>query len=226
MRRIAVMVLGVLCVAMVVGGSGPGELPAVSSPPPSGVDAGEVDASEVGRSAELLDLEPPVVEVARDPAVVRVHDALHWRHTGLSEKEMWTVCEAIVRESRRNDLDPDLVLAVLQVESGGYNFAVSSVGALGLMQLMPPTGREMAESLGIPWHGPDTLFDPVVNVTLGTAYLRQLSDRFGSWPAALAAYNWGPGRIDRRLRRGAGLPEIYARQVLELYEPEGKRSRS
>jgi soluble lytic murein transglycosylase-like protein len=172
-------------------------------------------------TAEAADPQP-----VRDPRVVATHDALHWRHTGLSAREEWFVAETIVAEADRQDLDPRLVLAVVQVESGGYNFAVSSVGALGLMQLMPATGRDLARSEGLAWHGEETLFDPAVNIRLGTAYLRQLSDRYGSWQAALAAYNWGPGRIDRRLRRGARLPRIYAQQVLDLYEAEAARSRS
>ena len=82
------------------------------------------------------------------------------------------------------------------------------------MQLLPSTGRELAEKMDIPWKGPDTLFDPVINVRLGTAYLRELSDRYdGNVDIALAAYNWGPGRIDRRLRRGARVPKLYIEQV-------------
>jgi soluble lytic murein transglycosylase-like protein len=65
--------------------------------------------------------------------------------------------------------------------------------------------------------GQDMLFDPVINVRLGTAYLRELADRYGDVNVALAAYNWGPGRIDRRLRRGAAVPSIYIEQVMRAY---------
>ena len=82
------------------------------------------------------------------------------------------------------------------------------------MQLLPPTGKEQAEDLGIEWKGPDTLFDPIVNVRLGTAYLRELADKYdGDVNTALAAYNWGPGRIDRRLARGASVPKRNVEQV-------------
>ena len=67
------------------------------------------------------------------------------------------------------------------------------------------------------YQGPTTLFDPIVNVRLGVAYLRQLSDRYGRIQVALAAYNWGPGRIDRRMRRGTALPVGYANKVLDHY---------
>jgi soluble lytic murein transglycosylase len=147
-------------------------------------------------------------------AVDDVYAELSWRHTGLAERDVRALAEAIVAESDRHEFDWRLVIAVIQVESGGYNFAKSRVGALGLMQIMPKTGLELATRLDVPWHGPDSLLDPVVNVKLGVAYLRELSDRYdGSWQAALAAYNWGPARIDSRLRRGMDLPRLYVEQV-------------
>jgi len=132
------------------------------------------------------------------------------RHTGLPERERIALAYVIIEEARLHDLDPDLVMAVIEVESAGYHLAESHVGALGLMQLLPSTGKELAEKRGIPWKGPDTLFDPIINVRLGTRYLRQLADKYdGNVSTALAAYNWGPGRIDRRLRRGATVPSLY-----------------
>ena len=114
-----------------------------------------------------------------------------------------------------------LVLAVIAVESGGHAFAVSPVGALGLMQILPPTGEELAQKLGVSWKGAQTLFDPYVNVRLGSAYLRELADRYdGELSTALVAYNWGPGRIDRRIRRGSPLPKKYARLVFDAYDDE------
>jgi soluble lytic murein transglycosylase len=207
MHRFAVIALAALGLGLIASGKTDESLPAVSAAPASWDEQGEP-------------------EIAVDPRVLRIHEALHWRHTGLSEREVWNVAETLVAEADRYELEPAMLLAVVQVESGGYNFAVSSVGALGLMQLMPATGEEIARSLGIAWHGDETLFDPTVNIRLGAAYLRQLSDRYDSWEAALAAYNWGPGRIDRRLRRGGRLPRTYAQQVLELYLAEVEPARS
>jgi soluble lytic murein transglycosylase len=125
-------------------------------------------------------------------------------------------------------LDPRLVIAVIEVESAGYPLAVSHVGAMGLMQLLPSTAEEVAQKLEIEWMGDDTLFDPVVNVKLGTAYLRELADRYDDVNLALAAYNWGPGRIDRRIRRGAAIPSKYIEQVMNAYKrqatPASRRS--
>jgi soluble lytic murein transglycosylase len=117
------------------------------------------------------------------------------------------------------------VLAVIEVESRFDPFAVSHKGALGLMQVMPATGAPIARRLGIPWRGPQTLFDPRANVRIGVAYLRELIDRYANVRAALAAYNWGPGEIDARLRQGDVLPASYPERVLDAYS-SGRRTDS
>jgi soluble lytic murein transglycosylase len=138
--------------------------------------------------------------------------------TGLSRLELMRLAETIVEEARASDLDPALVLAVIRVESGFDAFAVSPAGAYGLMQILPATGEHLAGRLGVPWVGPRSLFDPVTNVKLGVAYLEELRERYGSLETALAAYNWGPGRIDQFLEWGLPLPASYSTQVLRRSE--------
>ena len=152
------------------------------------------------------------------------HLEIHRQRSGLTLPELARLAETIVTEARRHDLDPGLVLAVMHVESRFNAFAVSSKDALGLMQILPSTGEWLAGNLGIQWKGPQTLFDPIVNTRLGVAYLRQLTDRYGSLDTALSAYNWGPGRIDRRLRRGVPLPTEYAQLVRTAYGTTGRSS--
>jgi len=149
----------------------------------------------------------------------RVRERLGRHATGLATHEVDALAQTIVREAARHELPVELLLAVMHVESRYRVFAVSPVGALGLMQVMPATGREVAAELGIPWSGLRTLFDPHVNVRLGAAYLKGLLRRYGRTEVALAAYNWGPGRIDRRLRAGRPLPVRYVRSVLAVYGP-------
>ena len=165
--------------------------------------------------AEIPGLEPAI------PGKLRLHVAiaehLASRRTGLGPAEIERLAAAVVSEARARDFDPWLVLAVIEVESGFDNFAVSPVGALGLMQILPSTGEALARRLGIPWRGSRTLFDPVANVKLGVAYLDELRERFGRLPTALAAYNWGPGRIGRWLRNGSTLPVHYAQRVLSAH---------
>ena len=153
--------------------------------------------------------------VPPDVALVRSHLARH--RTGLVRSEVEALSHTIVEEARRHELPVDLVLAVMHVESRFHAFAISPVGALGIMKILPATGRELASQQGLPWSGPQTLFDPEANVRLGIAYLRWLKSRYGHIDVALAAYNWGPGRIDRKLRAGRPVPAGYASDVLAVY---------
>jgi len=162
---------------------------------------------------------PPAAAAAVgvDPTDSMVLDRLRRPGSGLSESEAARLAQVIIEESARHNFEPALVMAVIHVESSGRTLAVSPVGALGLMQIMPPTGKELALRHGIPWKGPDTLLDPFVNVKLGVAYLRKLTDRYKDVSVALAAYNWGPGRIDSRLRAGEGVPSLYPNRVMQVY---------
>ena len=111
--------------------------------------------------------------------------------------------DLITAYSRRHDLDPFLVAAIMRVESRYQPDAVSSKGARGLMQLMPDTGRWAAGCLGIEGYSDDLLFEPEVNIRIGAWYLRQLLNQFeGSLPVALAAYNGGPSNVEKWLSGG------------------------
>lgn len=112
--------------------------------------------------------------------------------------------------AERRKVDPLLVAAVVQTESSFDTLAVSPQGALGLMQMMPET----AEQLGV-----NDVYDPSQNLDAGAKYLGSLLRRFdGDLILALAAYNAGPGAVDRF----GGLPPFretrnFVEQVLDLY---------
>jgi soluble lytic murein transglycosylase len=106
--------------------------------------------------------------------------------------------ELVVRESRRNGLDPFLVAGLIRQESFFNPVAVSPAGAVGLMQVMPETGRGLARRVGIGGYDPRMLREPELNVRLGTLFLADQMRRWGGRPTdAFAAYNAGPGRIAR-----------------------------
>ena len=94
------------------------------------------------------------------------------------------------------------VRAVMHQESGGEQQATSSAGAMGLMQVMPAT----YEGLRVRYQLGDDPYDPHNNILAGTAYIREMYDRFGA-PGFLAAYNAGPDRVDSYLAGRAALPE-------------------
>lgn len=103
--------------------------------------------------------------------------------------------------ARRFGVPEAWIRAVMRVESRGDVRAVSPVGAMGLMQIMPATWAELRARYGL---GRDP-FDPRDNILAGAAYLREMHDRYGS-PGFLAAYNAGPGRYEDYRDRGRPLP--------------------
>jgi D-alanyl-D-alanine carboxypeptidase len=98
---------------------------------------------------------------------------------------------------------PELwVRRVMRQESGGQEDVISWAGAMGLMQVMPDTYDDLRGRYNLG----DDPFDPHNNILAGTAYLREMYDRFGA-PGFLAAYNAGPNRLDRYLNNGTALPD-------------------
>lgn len=100
--------------------------------------------------------------------------------------------------ARERAVNMSLLYAISRQESALYPLAESPVGARGLMQLMPATAKETAGKLGVPYRSEQQLFDPALNVRLGSAYLKRLLDVYdGNRILATAAYNAGPGRVKR-----------------------------
>lgn len=108
----------------------------------------------------------------------------------------------IAEASQRFGIPEHWIVAVLRAESAGDVRAVSSAGAMGLMQVMPETWAGLRIRYGL---GRDA-YDPRDNIMAGTAYLREMFDRYGNVAAMLAAYNAGPGRYDEHRAMGRPLP--------------------
>lgn len=108
----------------------------------------------------------------------------------------------VTEASHRFGIPEHWIAKVIELESGGKPHAVSTRGALGLMQIMPHTWAEQSVRYGL---GIDP-FDPHDNIVAGTAYLRKMLDRFGA-EGFLAAYNAGPKRYEEHLAVGRPLPD-------------------
>jgi soluble lytic murein transglycosylase-like protein len=126
-------------------------------------------------------LQPNPVEVPKDTAIPRFR--------GNYKGQYLSVAKAV---ARKHAVPEDLFLRLVQQESGWNPSAVSHAGATGLAQLMPGT----AKKLGVNIH------DPNQNLDGGARYLRMMYDRFGTWRLALAAYNAGPGAVEKH----SGIP--------------------
>jgi soluble lytic murein transglycosylase-like protein len=158
-------------------------------------------------SDQPLDTPAEVFEVARAPGIRTTRPVAT---TGADQFE-----GLVQAHAARYDLRPELVRAVIQVESGFNPRARSPKGAMGLMQLMPATARDL---------GVSDPFDPDQNIRGGTRYLRELLDRYdGNERLALAAYNAGPGAVERHGRQVPPFRETqeYVRRVGTLEAPAG-----
>lgn len=100
----------------------------------------------------------------------------------------------ISQKAKEYNIDPFIIAAVARTESSWVSSASSSVGARGLMQVMPDTGLFLAELRGLELDI-DELYDPLVSLDYGTYYLKMLYDEFGDWDLVYAAYNAGPGQV-------------------------------
>jgi hypothetical protein len=124
--------------------------------------------------------------------------------------------DLIHRKAEKYDVDPALVAAVIEQESRFKSRARSHVGAKGLMQLMPRTGR---------WMGARDLYDPEQNVDAGVKYIKYLHKRFdGNLKKTLAAYNAGEGNV----KRYGGIPpfretQTYVKKVMKNYDRRSKQ---
>ncbi len=112
----------------------------------------------------------------------------------------------VQEQARIHALDPSWVAAEIRAESGWMSAARSAADARGLMQLLPSVGARLARTLGIAWNGADTLYQPLTNIALGSALLRQMLDRYnGRTYLAIGAYNAGTAPVDRWLAQRSQL---------------------
>lgn len=104
--------------------------------------------------------------------------------------------ELVESSAARYSIDPHLIWALMTVESSHNPWAISRVGARGLMQVMPHTGQLSADRLGWPYFGSPLLFEPEVAIEMAAWYFQELIEQFqGQLPLAMAAYNAGPHRV-------------------------------
>lgn len=189
------------------GGSGNGNeiIPSLPGMP-------QIPATVQAYLANLVPEKGPVVrkpeQLVEEPGPVPV--ALMEKKQAVREvKQPENLEQVIDKASRRFGVDRELIRAVIKAESNFNPRAVSHAGAQGLMQLMPATARGL---------GVTDSFDPEQNVMGGTRFLKSLLDRYnGDLDSALAAYNWGPGNVDRKPDRLPRETREYLVKVRQYY---------
>lgn len=131
---------------------------------------------------------------------------------GAPETPSYPYSKQIQAIARKYQVAPELIASIVRLESNFDRYCVSPVGAVGLMQLMPGTAREVAKSMGLRRYN---LYDPKTNLELGTCYLTMLLHDFhGSLPTALSYYNAGREGI---VSRGVYRNRRYIRIVMDNY---------
>ncbi len=125
----------------------------------------------------------------------------------INDQQVWTFAYPrpywidVQNFSKNAGIDPYLALAIMREESLYQADVVSPASARGLMQLMPYTGKRVAKIIGLQLKDEKDLFDPKINIQLGTSYLGQISRRFGEVIQIAGSYNAGPGRMKEWLKR-------------------------
>jgi soluble lytic murein transglycosylase len=153
-------------------------------------------AQAVRGPGETLLLANLAVELKRPDVALTIA-----RHATASGVTLFDTSFPVVDLGATGSIERALALAVTRQESAFNSAAVSPSGALGLMQLMPGTARDVAGRLGLPFVQSKLTADPAYNVALGSQYLAEMLQRFGgSYELALAAYNAGPNRVARWLQ--------------------------
>jgi hypothetical protein len=164
-------------------------------------------------AAPILDESP-----AEPSSLFLAREILAERAPQLDELQKEGVARAVVKAEQEHGLPALLVLALIEQESHFRPKARGPGGSLGLMQLMPASARAVADRHGMPWQGARTLHDPVKNVHLGVLYLAEMRDLFGSADLAMAAYNIGPGAVQKRLAKGLSCKGPYVTGVLQRFQ--------
>jgi soluble lytic murein transglycosylase len=133
------------------------------------------------------------------------------------KKQYQKVAQTIIDESYRYELDPVFIVSIIQSESSFAPETLGKFGEIGLMQIMPATGKWIAAKYGLKWRGKRTLRDPSLNIQIGAAYLDYLRERFDSHARLyIAAYNMGPKNV--KLAREKNIwPKDYAAMVMKSY---------
>lgn len=153
-----------------------------------------------------------------------IRDLLKDKRTGLGSREEFKLAQVIHGEAIANSIDPLFVLALIETESTFYNWSRSMNGAVGLMQILPSTGEELAGEMRVKWDGEETLLNPFVNVKMGIRYFSNLREMFDDdIKTSLAAYNAGPGYVSVR-RGGPHAAEGFVKRVLDNYEEIKERA--
>ncbi len=127
------------------------------------------------------------------------------------------VAKTILEESENYGFDPIFLMAMIENESSFRPDMRGDAGEIGLMQILPNTGKWISQKAHLPWNGKKTLEDPVANIRLGVAFISMLREQFDSHGRLyMAAYNMGARNVHKALGKKI-MPKEYPRRVMQRY---------
>lgn len=136
---------------------------------------------------------------------------------GFNPEEATRLGDVILSESKKYGYDPMFIMAIIKTESSFRKGQVSSSGAVGLMQVIPYVGADVAPRAGVDWSGSSTLVEPETNIKLGARLLFEQILKFGDVKKALVSYNMGETALRDLMRQNKPLPKRYLKAVEENY---------
>lgn len=139
--------------------------------------------------------------------------------------------EYVEKYAKENELDPLLIYSIIKAESNFNNEAKSNSDAIGLMQLMLSTAEEMSKKMNLGEITEEDLYNPEVNIKIGTKYFKSLLEKYDNYNLAIIAYNAGMGNVDKWIEQGIldnqgenieNIPfaetKSYAKKILQNYK--------
>ncbi|MFH2036511.1 MAG: lytic transglycosylase domain-containing protein [Candidatus Zixiibacteriota bacterium] len=136
---------------------------------------------------------------------------------GFNDQEKNELADVIFTECKKYDYDPMFLLALIFTESSFKRGQVSHKGAEGLMQIKPFVGKSLADKLGFEFEDSETLFNPDLNIQMGSLHLFEMILKFKDVHKALISYNMGETALRSNIKLNKPLPKSYLNKVLSNY---------
>ncbi len=182
---------------------------AVSAQPPAALDPDAIAAPEADGSDSLL---------ALDPLADQIESVLEARAPKLEAAERRGIAEEFARAEREDGLPALMLVALIAQESRFNPKAVGPRGSMGLLQIRPWVAADIAHRHKLPLRRSEQLYNPVLNVRVGVAFLAEIHEEFEDLELSLAAYHIGPTRVRRRAKQGWRPKGPYVRRVMGRYQ--------
>jgi soluble lytic murein transglycosylase len=149
---------------------------------------------------------------------LKILDIIEDYQIGFNQNEIKGLTEVIYTESKRFSIDPLLIISLIMTESSFKKGQKSYRGAKGLMQVIPSTAKDVAKKWGVEWPEDIDLWNPSLNIRVGSAYLFELILKFKSVRKAIIAYNLGETNLREFYFYKAKPPARYYEKVVSNYK--------